>query len=180
MHEHKSLRERLTELVTHDSEPQFEASTDQTLTAFAALFTDSGLYTFDANKHQRTDALEPIYDCETESRRAAGAEPERFAVTWSPVWQRDNPVTGFRTGRDSVLTGSTPTVAMPQDERTAALLLLVTTPYVHLSGSLEDGHPVVRGAFDDEDGDYRFVELRPEPSASDAPVAATVNADETG
>jgi hypothetical protein len=158
---HKSLRERLEGLFAHDVEPRFEASSEPTLAAFAKIFADSGLYAFDANKHLRTDALSPIYDCETESQRRPGAEPELFSVTWAPVWQRDSPVTGFRTGRDSTFIGSTPTIAMPQDERTAALLLLVTTTFVHLSGIVEDGRLVVRGAAEDDEGNYRFLEFIP-------------------
>jgi hypothetical protein len=159
MHPHKSLRERLEALITRHADPRFESSDDPVLVAFAQLFADSGLDSFDANKHLRTDALAPIYDCETESRREPGVEPELFSVTWAPVWQRDSPVTGFRTGGDSTFIGSTPTIAMPQDERTAALLLLVTTTFVHLSGTVEEGHPVVRGAAQDDEGKYRFLEL---------------------
>jgi hypothetical protein len=161
MHEHMSLRERLAALREHDAEPVFEASDDPTLVAFAGLFADSELFAFDANKHLRVDALSPIYDCETESVTQAGAEPEKFVVTWAPVWQRDSPVTGFRTGRDSVFVGSTPTIAMPQDERTAALLLLVTTTFIHLSGSRQGNAAVVQGAIEDDDGNYRFLTLEP-------------------
>jgi hypothetical protein len=163
---HKSLRERLEELFTHDAEPSFEASDEPTLVAFAQIFADSNLCAFDANKHLRTDALSPIYDCETESRRQPGAKPELFSVTWAPVWDRDDPVTGFRTGPDSTFIGSTPTVAVPQDERTAALLLLVTSTFVHLSGTLETGRCVVRGADEDDHGNYRFLEYSPEATAA--------------
>lgn len=160
MHIHKSLRQRLEEHAVHGVEPRFEPSSAPVLVAFAGIFLDSDLYIFEANKHLRTDALAPIYDCETESQRQPGAELERFSVTWAPVWHRDNPVTGFRTGRDSAFVGSTPTIAMPQDERTAALLLLVTTPFIHLAGTLEAGRRVVRGAAEDG-GSYRFLELSP-------------------
>ena len=158
---HKSLRERLERLVAHDVEPQFEASREPALAAFARIFTESKLYALDANKLLRTDALSPIYDCETESQRQPGLEPELFSVTWAPVWQRDSPITGFRTGRDSTFLGSTPTIAMPPDERTAALLLLVTTTFVHLSGIIRGGRAVVRGAAEDDEGNYRFLELIP-------------------
>ena len=70
-------------------------------------------------------------------------------------------MTGFRTGHDSVLLGSTPTVAMPQDERTAALLLLVTSTFVHLSASQAEPMPLIRGAIDADGGAYRFVTLDP-------------------
>jgi hypothetical protein len=165
MHHHMSLRERLAALSEHGGEPVFEASQDPILAAFARVFADSELFAFDANKHLRTDALTPIYDCETESLRAAGDEPELFVVTWAPVWQRDDPVTGFRVGRDSTLLGSTPTIAMPQDERTAALLLLVTSTFVHLSASLAGPTPLIRGAAEADDGSYRYLTLEPAVSA---------------
>jgi hypothetical protein len=167
MHEHMSLRERLAALREHGAEPVFEASDDPTLVAFAGLFADSELYSFNANKHLRVDALSPIYDCETESVAEGGAEPEKFVVTWAPVWQRDSPVTGFRTGGDSVFVGSTPTIAMPQDERTAALLLLVTTTFIHLSASRAGGVALVQGAVEDDSGDYRFLTLDPMAAGAD-------------
>jgi hypothetical protein len=158
MHEHMSLRDRLAALTEH-REPTFEPSDDPTLVAFSKLFAESGLVAFDASKRVRVDALTAIYDCETESRADADTGPETFAVLWSPVWPGDDPLTGFRTGHDSVLFGSTPTVAMPQDERTAALLLLVTSTFVHLSASRGDPVPLIRGAVDVGIGAYRFVTL---------------------
>jgi hypothetical protein len=162
MHEHRSLREHLAALWGHGNGPIFEASNDRTLVAFGQLFAESQLFTFDANKHLRTDALTPIYDCETESRQAADTEPDTFVVSWAPVWQRDNPVTGFRTGSDSTVLGSTPTIAMPQDERTAALLLLVTSAFVHLSASRQGSAALVQGAAEAENGTYRYLTLAPE------------------
>ncbi len=159
--EHTPLRDRLVALATHHDGPTFELSKSPTLLTFAQLFADSGLYSFDANKHLRTGALSPIYDCETESRRAPRAEPERFVAIWTPVWARNDPVTGFRTGRDSVLLGSTPTVAMPQDERTAALLLLVTSTFIHLSATYNGDTPEVQGAVETEGNRYRFLTLDP-------------------
>jgi hypothetical protein len=156
---HTPLRDRLTTLAAHHDQPRFDVSRDPTLVAFARLFADSGLCAFDANKHLRTGALSPIYDCETESRVRPGDDPQRFVAIWAPVWDNTDPVTGFRTGRDSVLLGSTPTVAMPQDERTAALLLLVTTAFVHLSGAYEGGVAVVEGAVEADDNRYRFLRL---------------------
>ena len=158
VHEHMSLRDRLEALTEH-REPVFEPSDDPTLVAFSKLFAKSGLFALEASKTLRVDALSTIYDCETESRYEAGAELEKFVVIWTPVWSGDDPLTGFRTGHDSVLFGSTPTVAMPQDERTAALLLLVTSTFVHLSASREEPVPLIRGAIDADGGTYRFVTL---------------------
>jgi len=60
-----------------------------------------------------------------------------------------------------VLLGSTPTVAMPQDERTAALLLLVTSTFVHLSATYEGDTALVQGAVETDDNRYRFLTLDP-------------------
>lgn len=171
---HKSLRDRLEELLTHHAEPRFEMTSDPVLQAFGQIFLDSGLVSFDANKHLRPDALAPIYDCETESRGQTDTDPERFVVSWAPVWQKDSPLTGFRTGGDSAFVGSTPTIAMPQDERTAALLLLVTTTFVHLSGVMEADRCIIRGAAENDDGNYRFLELSDDalPTAERVPGAA--------
>jgi hypothetical protein len=181
--EHLSLRERLEALGMHD-EPVFEGSNDPTLAAFATLFYESELFTFAADRHLRTGALTPIYDCETQSRRSPDADVETFVVTWAPVWAHTDPVTGFRTGGDSSVFGTAPTVAMPPDERTAALLLLVTTTFVHLSASRADsGTPVqgavaqgavvqgavVQGAVEADDGGYRFLELVPTEVGDRAP-----------
>jgi hypothetical protein len=160
---HRTLRELVSGHAEHSSGPVFEPSDDPTLAAFAQLFVDSGLVAFDANKHLRTDALSPLYDCETESVRQAGQPPELFVAIWTPVWAATDPVTGFRTGHDSAYLGTTLTVAMPQDERTAALLLLVTTSFVHLSGRREGATLVVQGAIDDGEESFRFVELVPRP-----------------
>ena len=158
MHEHVSLRDRLEALTEH-REPVFELSDDPTLVAFSKLFAESGLVAFDASKRVRIDALSAIYDCETESRSAADAAPELFVAIWTPVWPGEDPLTGFRTGRDSVAFGSTPTVVMPQDERTAALLLLVNSTFVHLSASQAAPVSLIRGALDVAGSTYRFVTL---------------------
>jgi hypothetical protein len=160
MSEHKSWRERIG-VLDDPREPVFEPSDDPTLVEFAQLFVESELVAFDADKRLRTDAFSPLYDCETASVRSAGAPPELFVVIWTPVWEGTDPVAGFRTGHDSAYLGTTPTVAMPQDERTAALLLLVTSSYVHLSARREDTMLVVQGAIDTGREDFRFVELAP-------------------
>jgi hypothetical protein len=166
MSEHQSWRERIGGYLDHDTEPVFEPSEDQILVDFAQLFLDSELVAFDANKQLRTDALSPLYDCETTSVRRPGDDPEVFYVIWTPVWESTEPVTGFRTGHDSAYLGSTLTVAMPPDERTDALLLLVTSPFVHLSGRRDGATIVVKGAVDDGDDRFRFVELVPEAIAA--------------
>lgn len=162
MSEHRNLRELISGHAEHGAGPVFEPSDNSTLVAFAQLFVESGLVAFDANKRLRTDALSPLYDCETESVREAGQTPELFVVIWTPVWAGTDPVTGFRTGHDSAYLGTTPTVAMPQDERTAALLLLVTSAFIHLSARRERAMLVVQGAIDEGDDEFHFVELVPD------------------
>ena len=179
MSEHRSWRERVGAILA-DRDPIFEPSNDPTLTAFAELFVGSQLVAFDANKRLRTDALTPLYDCETESVRRAGEPPELFVVVWTPVWEGTDPVAGFRTGRDSAYLGTTPTVAMPQDERTAALLLLVTTSFVHLSARYDGSTLVTQGAIDTGANDFRFVELvstmaRPDDTAAGQPGSAAAS-----
>jgi hypothetical protein len=168
MSAHRSLREIFSGHDDDGPSPVFEPSQDPTLMAFGQIFDGSGLVAFDASKHLRTDAWSPIYDCETETLAEGAAEREQFVAIWTPVWPGTDPVTGFRTGQDSAYLGSTPTVAMPQDERTAALLLLVTTTFVHLSARREEGTLLVQGAVDITGNEgYRFVELVParvEPS----------------
>jgi hypothetical protein len=134
------LRDRLSALTEH-REPTFEPRDDPTLVAFSKLFATSGLFTLDASKQVRIDDFATTYDCETESVPEPNAVPTTFAVLWSPVWSDDDPLTGFRPGHDSVLLGSAPPVAMPQDERTAALLLLVTSTFVHLSATKAEPVP---------------------------------------
>src|SRR5665213_635978 len=159
MHEHMSLRDRL-EAPTEHREPVFEPSDDPTLVAFSRLFAQSEPFALEASKRIRVDALSTIYDCETETRSDADAAPGIFEAIWTPVWPGEDPLTGFRTGSDSVF-GHRPTVAMPQDERTAALLLLVTSTFVHLSASRAEPLPIIRGAMDAPGSTYRFVTLDP-------------------
>jgi hypothetical protein len=159
---HHTWRERIGGHSEYGPAPIFEPSDDPTLLAFALLYADSDLISFDVNKHLRTDALSPLYDCETESVRELGEAPELFVAIWTPVRSGTDAVTGFRTGHDSAYLGSTPTVAMPQDERTAALLLVVTTSFVHLSARREASMLVVQGAIDDVGEGFRYVELVPD------------------
>jgi hypothetical protein len=154
------LLERLAGALGHREPVVFEPSADETLIAFAELFADSGLTAFTATKQARVDALTLVYDCWTESTRGPGTPAETFSVAWSPNRQGRDPLIGFRTGEDSPFLGTAPTVAMPQDERTDALLLLVTSRFVHLSAEQDHPLPVVHGIVDTDDG-YRFLALDP-------------------
>jgi hypothetical protein len=155
-----SLLERLGAAAGRRAPAVFEPSADPTLIAFAELFADSGLTAFTATKQARVDALTLVYDCWTESTRGPGEPPETFSVAWSPNRQGNDPLVGFRAGEDSLFLGTAPTVAMPQDERTNALLLLVTSRFVHLSAQQDQPRPVIRGVLD-TDADYRFLILDP-------------------
>src|SRR3954471_7967768 len=159
MHAHEALREWLARLVGHRESVEFEPSTDPTLIAFAELFAGSGLAAFVATKQVRVDALTLVYDCWTESMREPSGAPDVFTVAWAPNRQGNDPLTGFRSGEDSILLGTAPTVAMPQDERTDALLLLVTSRFVQLSASRGDPAPVVRGVVDPGGNAFRFLTL---------------------
>ncbi|MCW2527634.1 MAG: hypothetical protein JWM76_2494 [Pseudonocardiales bacterium] len=172
MTHHRTWRERIGGLIGMDSEPVFETSHDSTLAAFGQLFITSELASFDANKRLRTDALSPLYDCETESVLVPGGAPDAFVVVWTPVWGDTDPLGGFHTGRDSAYLGSTLPVAMPPDERTEALLLLVTSEFIHLSGHRDGANVVVRGAVDEGGGQFRFVELAADVlTAAEQPIA---------
>jgi hypothetical protein len=153
-----SLPDWLTELVGHRSVPS-RPSRDPTLRAFGELFAASGLAAFAAGRRLRVDAYTLLYDCWTESTREPGGAVEVFTVAWAPNRQGVDPLAGFRTGEDSILLGTAPTVAMPQDERTEALLLLVTSSFLHLSA--ERGHPAstVRGVQDTGRKEYVLLEL---------------------
>jgi hypothetical protein len=168
VHPHEPLREWLGRLLGPRRPVEFEPSDDRVLTAFAELFTGSGLAAFAANKQERPDALTLVYDCWTESMRGPADAAEVFSVVWTPDRQGSDPLPGFRTGEDSILLGTAPTVAMPQDERTEALLLLVTSRFVRLSAARGDPGPVVQGVLDDGGSGYRFLELdRPAVAAAD-------------
>ncbi len=62
---------------------------------------------------------------------------------------------------------------MPQDERTAALLLLVTSTFVHLCASRAGGAVVVQGALESDGSGYRFLTLSP---TGQAHLAGTIPA----
>jgi hypothetical protein len=157
---HPPLLDRWAQALGRRESVRFEPSADPVLVAFAELFADSGLTAFAATKQARVDALTLVYDCWTESTRREGETPETFHAVWSPNRQGSDPLVGFRTGEDSPFLGTAPTVALPQDERTDALLLLVTSRFVHLSGRRDHPRPVIEGIVDTDD-DFRFVVLAP-------------------
>jgi hypothetical protein len=159
MHTYESLHEWLDRLFGQPQPVRFRPSTDPALVAFAELFAASGLAAFAASKRLRLDAYTLLYDCWTESTREPGGAAEVFPVAWAPNRQGADPLTGFRTGEDSILLGTAPTVAMPQDERTDALLLLVTSRFVHLSAEQHQPAPVVQGVVDTGGDHYDFLSL---------------------
>lgn len=142
------------------SERTADAAEAETLVAFARLYLASDLVTFTANKYRRTGVPEPIYDCWTETRAQPGGPLERFELSWAPGRQDGDPITGFRDGRDLALSAAADS-GIPQDHRTAALLLLVTTKFVYLSAIRTDSGPHVRGAIEMADGTQHYVVLAP-------------------
>ncbi len=162
MHQHLSLYDRLTHDASEGNPPQFVAGNDPILSAFGRIFVDSELYSLDATALLDANALTPIVRCSTGRRRTSSDEIETFVCNWTPVGENDDPVTGFRTGHNSAYLGTTPTIAMPQDERTASLLLLVTSNFVHLSGVRDEVGLTIRGArHADGSSGYRYLELAP-------------------
>jgi hypothetical protein len=159
------FRERVLTLLGQGAHVQFEPSLDPTLIAFSALFASSGLAGFAAYKQLRLAALTPVYDCWTESAPVTGDPAQTFAVAWIPDPGGTNPMTGFRTREGSILMGGAP-VMMPQDERTAALLLLVVNQFVYLSARRATPRDVVHGVLESSGDRYRFLTLEEAPSSS--------------
>jgi|BarGraNGADG00212_1021973.scaffolds.fasta_scaffold89725_1 hypothetical protein len=156
---HTSLRAHLVERAEQGNPAVFHPSNDPPLAEFATIFADTDLYSFDVNKHLTEDELAPLYELTAETVRTAGDEPELLTRHWSPVYQGQDPMQGFREGPDSAVWGNTLGELMPQDERTAAFMLLLTSNYVHLSASREQSPPLVRGAISEPGEEFRYVVL---------------------
>jgi hypothetical protein len=159
MPRHTSLREHLVHRAEQDHPVVFVPSNDEPLVEFARLFAATGLYSFDVNKHIPENELWNAFELTVEAVRSPGEAPELMSRYWAPVHAGQDVVTGFHEGPDSALWGSTPADFMPDDENTAALILLVTTNYVHLSASREQTPPLVRGAIDEGGETFRYVVL---------------------
>jgi hypothetical protein len=160
---HTSLREHLTERAEGGHHVDFQPSNDAPLLEFAQIFEGTTWFSFDVNKYIPADEWSPLLELTVEIVRTAGAEPETFALNWAPV-QPGRPLReGFRQGQDSAVWGSTPSDTEPEDERMAAMLLLATTNYVHLSASREQTPPLVRGAIEERGELYKYVVLESPP-----------------
>jgi hypothetical protein len=164
MPRHVSMREHLLERAEEGHEVNFVPSKDQPLVEFARLFARTDWYSFDANKYVPADEWSPLYELAVEIVRESGKQPEVFELYWSPVLPGRAIREGFHTGQDSAVWGSTPSELAPDDERIAAMLLLATTNYVHLSASRERVPPLVRGAIEERGEEYTYVVLA-EPAA---------------
>ena len=154
-----SFRDHLLAEAEHGREPVFIASKVPPLVELDRIFAATGLYSLDVNKYRPADELSPYYVMTAERVRNPGGPAEVFTCGWAPVLPGRDPRTGFHTGRDSALWGSTPAETMPDDERTTALLLLATTDFVHLSASHEQSPPLVRGAVEGPGESYEYVVL---------------------
>jgi hypothetical protein len=159
MPHHTSLRQHLLAQAERGHEPAFVASHDEPLVEFAKIFADAGVYSLDVNKHRPDDEFWTAYELTAETVRAAGDEPEIFQGQWSPGDPGQDLAEGFLAGSSSALFGAVPGGAMPPSELMSALLLLVTTNFVHLSASREQDPPVVRGAVDLAGDRFGYVVL---------------------
>jgi hypothetical protein len=172
MPEHTSLRQHLIERAERGHVPEFIASQDPTLIEFARIFSHAGVYSLDINKHRPEDEFWASYELVADTVRAPGQDAEEFQGSWSPVEPGQDLVEGFLAGRTSPLFGSSPSQAMPPDQLTAALLLLVTSSFVHLSASREQEPPLVRGAIDLPGEEFGYLVLAPGPSSPREPGGA--------
>lgn len=154
-----SFRDHLVETAERGHTPVFRSSKAEPLRVLDQIFAATDLYSLDVNKHQPVDELSPYCLMTAERLQTAHSSPEIFTCEWTPVAPGVDPRTGFRIGPDSILFGSTAAATMPNDERTAALLLLVTSDFVHLSASREQNPALIRGAIDGHGEGFDYVVL---------------------
>jgi hypothetical protein len=162
MPQHRSLREHLLERAERGHVPQFAPSQDPTLVDFARIFNDTGLYSLDVNKHRPEDEFWAAYVLVADIVRAPALPAEEFQGSWSPVQPGQDLLEGFLAGANSALFGSNPSQAMPPEELSGALLLLVTSNFTHLSASREQDPPLVRGAVDLAGEEFGYLVLQPQ------------------
>lgn len=156
-HHHRSLREHLEELAERGHEPEFTPTTLPPLVAFADLFDSAEVYSFDVNRWLPADGLVTSWELTAEVRATADSEPVASTASWEPV--AGDPRAGFGLGTSSVLWGGAPDAPLPDDLRTRAFLLLVTTDFEHLSASREQDPPLVRGAINGPGEGFEYVQL---------------------
>jgi hypothetical protein len=161
LHKHTSLREHLVARAQSEHAPVFVPSSDPTLVAFAQIFADTEVYSLDVNKHLPEDEFWASYVLTAETVRTRGAQPEVIYANWSPVEPGQDLAEGFLPGPSSPLFGSTLGEAMPPEELKSALLLLVTTSFIHLSASAEQTPPLVRGAVNLPGEEFGYLVLDP-------------------
>lgn len=154
-----SLRQHLVQEAERGHPPVFVPSRADPLTELDRIFAGAELFSLDVNKTMPADELTPYYQMTAERVHTQEGKPEVFACFWNPVPAGQDPITGFHAIPDSSEFGSTVPLTMPADERTAALLLLVTSDFVHLSASREQDPPLVRGAVNGPDENYEYVVL---------------------
>jgi hypothetical protein len=161
-HEVRSLREHLVERAGAEHPPAFEPSDDPALRAFTRLAEDNDFYSLDANRERAASPAAQFatyWHCTVVGFDGPDSAAERFCTYWSPVRPGQEPLTGFGGGPDSTLVGAFARTAVPDDWRSRALLLVVTTPFVHLSYERQPGGRLVRGAMEDGSYDYRYLRL---------------------
>lgn len=117
------------------------------------------LYSFDVNKFLSADAMAQTYTLTSESVAVEGAPAVIERSHWSAVWPGHEPQEGFAGSPGSVFTQSAGNTPLPPSPRTSALLLLVTTDFVHMSASNEETPALVRGALNGKGAGYDYVVL---------------------
>jgi hypothetical protein len=145
---HTSLRQHLVARATAAHQPTFQPSHDPTLVSFDRLFADVGVYSLDVNKHQPEDEFFAAYVLTADTVQRKIDPPVLFECYWSPVNTGQELTEGFLDGPNSALFGSTPNEALPPQELISAFLLLITSDFIHLSGSREQHPPLIRGAYE--------------------------------
>ena len=159
MHSHQSFREHLQEHAAQGHEPQFEPVVLEPLVEFDRLFAQLDVFSFDVNKFLSAHSTAEVYVVSSETIAHEGDEPEIAQSQWSAVWPGHDPIDGFAGSPGSVFTQTSGNTPLPDTPRTRALLLLVTSDFVHLSASRDQSPPLVRGAVNGPGDGYRYVVL---------------------
>ncbi len=159
MHHYESFRQHLRERAEQGHEPQFIACALAPLVEFDQLFSEQNLYSFDVNKFLSPDSTAQTYTLTSESMAHEGEPAVIEQSQWSAVWPGQDPRDGFAGSPGSVFTQTSGNAPLPDSPRTRALLLLVTTDFVHLSASNEQQPALVRGALTGAGDGFDFVVL---------------------
>lgn len=159
VHHHQSLSEHLRLRAEQGHQPDFVPVALPPLVDFDQIFREMGLYSFDVNKFLSADATAQSYTLTSESIAVQGGPAVIEQSQWSAVWPGHDPQDGFAGSPGSVFTQSAGNTPLPECPRTSALLLLVTTDFVHLSASNASTPALVRGALNGDGDGFDYVVL---------------------